>query len=101
MDRAFDPFFTTKKPGEGTGMGLAVGPWDRPRLKGAITAYSQAGKGSTLNVFLPPGEMKGPARMFRPAVLAGGRKCILLVDDEEAQVQSLRNMLERLAIGSK
>jgi len=24
VERVFDPFFTTKKPGEGTGMGMAV-----------------------------------------------------------------------------
>jgi PAS domain S-box-containing protein len=96
MERAFDPFFTTKKPGEGSGMGLSVVHGIVRSHRGAITAYSEVGKGTTFNIFFPRlGAESFPSEVSR-VPLASGRERILLVDDEEAQVESVRNMLERL-----
>jgi two-component system CheB/CheR fusion protein len=96
MERAFDPFFTTKKPGEGSGMGLSVVHGIVRNHGGAITVYSEAGKGSTFNIFFPRLEAEGSPLDVPLAPLAAGRERILLVDDEEAQVESVRNMLERM-----
>jgi PAS domain S-box-containing protein len=96
LERAFDPFFTTKKPGEGSGMGLSVVHGIVRNAKGAITAYSEVGKGSTFNVFFPGVEAEELPVKVTPEPLATGRERVLLVDDEEVQVQSIRNMLERL-----
>jgi two-component system CheB/CheR fusion protein len=96
MERAFDPFFTTKKPGEGSGMGLSVVHGIVRKGKGAITVFSEAGKGSTFNVFFPRVENEAPSLTISSEPIARGRERILLVDDEEVQVQSIRNMLERL-----
>jgi CheY-like chemotaxis protein len=96
MERAFDPFFTTKKPGEGTGMGLSVVHGIVTQCKGAISCYSEPGKGSTFNVFFPFVDADESPQKVLSKQLATGREHVLLIDDEEAQIQSIQNVLEQL-----
>lgn len=53
LARVFDPFFTTKPAGEGTGLGLSVIRDLLVKARGAITAHSQLGIGTTFEVKLP------------------------------------------------
>jgi PAS domain S-box-containing protein len=96
MERAFDPFFTTKKRGEGSGMGLALVHGIVKDYDGAVTLYSEVGKGTTFNIFFP----RTAAAEVRPEGaeegLLKGTERILLVDDEKSQAQSIRNILRRL-----
>ena len=55
-DRIFDPFFTTREVGEGMGLGLPVCHAIVTGHGGTITFTSEAGKGSTFRVELPPVE---------------------------------------------
>jgi PAS domain S-box-containing protein len=97
LDRIFEPFFTTRKPGEGSGLGLSVVHGIVRSAGGAITAYSEVGKGSTFNVFLPLHEEAGLARPPSPgSEVSSGSERILLVDDDPAQLRSLARMLEKL-----
>ena len=96
IERIFDPFFTTKKPGEGTGMGLAVVHGIVKNHGGAITVYSEIGKGSTFNIFLPMIKEELKAEITPPEMIMTGNERILLIDDEEIQVRSVQPMLERL-----
>ena len=95
-EKAFDPFFTTKKPGEGTGMGLAVVHGIVKNHEGAITLESEVGKGTTVHVFLPWVQAGEPQRDVSPEPIPTGKERILLIDDEEIQVRTLQHMLERL-----
>jgi len=96
MERIFDPFFTTKDRSEGTGMGLAVVHGIVKNHGGAITVYSEVGKGATFNVFLP--RIKGgiEREAISPMDIPTGKERILLVDDEAPVLRSERTMLESL-----
>jgi len=60
MSKIFDPYFTTKKNGEGNGLGLAIVQGLVKRHSGAIFVYSELGKGSIFQVFLPAIENRNP-----------------------------------------
>jgi PAS domain S-box-containing protein len=96
LERVFDPFFTTKRPGEGTGLGLAVVHGIVKNHAGTITTYSEKGKGSTFNVFLPLIAGDRTSERLLPKPTPKGTERILLIDDEEIQIRSVKPMLEKL-----
>jgi PAS domain S-box-containing protein len=80
----FEPFFTTKKPGEGTGLGLAVVHGIVKNHNGAITVASEPGQGTVFHLYFPA--LDAIAAPLIPAALEhhnGGGRNILYVDDEE------------------
>jgi len=97
LSRVFEPFFTTRSPGEGSGLGLAVVHGIVRSYGGAITAYSEVGKGSTFSVFLPllPDDAQAAETLAAPAAETGSER-ILLVDDDAVQLKSLARMLGKL-----
>lgn len=96
MERIFEPFFTTKERSEGTGMGLAVVHGIVRNHGGAITVYSEVGKGSTFNVFFPRIKSAIARESIASMDIPRGKERILLVDDEEPVLRSERTMLESL-----
>jgi len=96
IERIFEPYFTTKKPGEGTGMGLAVVHGIVKSHGGAISVESRPGQGAAFSVFLPAIEEE-PAQEMKPALpLPRGQERILLVDDEAPLTEMGRQLLESL-----
>ncbi len=97
MERIFEPFFTTRGPGGGSGLGLAVVHGIVKSYSGAITVYSELGKGSVFSVYIPRLDAEtlaaGTAQPLQPV---RGQERILLVEDEVTQRTSLAQSLTRL-----
>jgi len=97
IDKIFDPFFTTKEKGRGTGMGLSVVHGIVTAMGGVIHVYSEPGKGTQFQVYLPT--EKNPVEEQNTGIeeaIQGGVEHILLVDDEENIITMEKRMLERL-----
>jgi two-component system cell cycle sensor histidine kinase/response regulator CckA len=94
--RIFDPFFTTKDKGRGTGLGLASAYGIVKNHGGTITVYSEVGRGTTFNIYLPASEKDAQRDMPAEVVLLTGSETILLVDDEEMIIDVGCAMLEKL-----
>lgn len=95
-ERIFDPFFTTKELGEGTGMGLSVVHGIVKNYGGAITVYSETGKGTTFNLFFPRIDIGDQLQAEPTEAIPAGNERILVVDDEAAITDSLRQILESI-----
>ena len=97
LDRIFEPYYTTRKESGGTGIGLSVVHGIVKNHGGVITVYSEPGKGTTFNVFLPRIESpEGVAETEEVGALPRGNERILFVDDEPAIVDIGKGMLGHL-----
>lgn len=98
MKRIFDPFFTTKEVGTGTGLGLASAYGIILNHNGAITVYSEEGKGTTFNIYLPVTKKMKDHRDYHDVEdeVLKGTEIILFVDDEKRVIESVQEMLREL-----
>ncbi|MCK9362313.1 MAG: PAS domain S-box protein [Syntrophales bacterium] len=97
--RIFEPFFTTRERGEGTGLGLASVYGIIKNHGGFINVYSETGKGTSFNIYLPAsnsGTAKIEPASGREAGLIRGEGTILLVDDEQMILDVGKVMLEAM-----
>lgn len=96
LKRIFEPFFTTKEEGKGTGLGLATIYGIVQQHDGMINAYSELGKGTVFNIYLPLHEQAETAdNIRRREAPRGGEETILLAEDDETVRELARTILER------
>jgi nitrogen-specific signal transduction histidine kinase len=83
MGRLFQPFYTTKEVGKGTGLGLSIVYGIIKQHKGAVMVCSEAGLGTTFNIYLPLiDKCAGDEESEMPSAIAGGTETILVAEDE-------------------
>ena len=96
VDHLFEPFFTTKEVGKGVGLGLATVYGMVKQHQGWIEVESQPGQGACFHITLPftekPAEQ--PAQSAPLPKVESGKEVILVVEDEEALRELLREILE-------
>ncbi len=87
LARACEPFFTTKPRDKGTGLGLAMARSFAEHSGGALRIESQAGRGTTVTILLPPADAEARAAIDAPRdaldTCRRGSAVVLLVDDDE------------------
>ena len=97
IDNIFNPFFTTKAQGEGTGLGLSVVHGIVNNMGGIITVYSEPGKGTVFNVFMPAEDAEAEPSAWTPGPPAeAGTERIALVDDETSIASTMESILTSL-----
>jgi PAS domain S-box-containing protein len=98
LERIFEPFFTTKPQGEGSGLGLSVVHGIVKSHEGAISVYSEVGRGTTFNIYLPDAKDSDSSQTERltRSLPRGDGEHVLFVDDEPSLIDIGKRMLERL-----
>ena len=102
--KAFEPFFTTKPAGKGTGLGLSVIYGFARQSGGHASIYSEVGRGTTVNVYLPAAEENEDqvrAGMRNGDASAPSRGHTVLVVEDQAAVRHVTvRRLRQLGYGT-
>jgi CheY-like chemotaxis protein len=96
LARVFDPFFSTKGREKGTGLGLTISRQIVVDHGGELAVSSVVGEGTTFTVRLPRAigaAVEAPASPRPPEVSSTRRARLLLIDDEQLILRSLRRVL--------
>lgn len=81
----FEPFFTTKGKSKGTGLGLATSFGIVKQFGGYIDVWSEPGRGTAFNVYLPCVTAENDKPVSQPSQGSPqGTETVLLVEDEES-----------------
>jgi CheY-like chemotaxis protein len=98
LPHIFEPFFTTKEIGSGTGLGLAQVYGIVQQHNGHILVRSELGRGTKFSIFLPA--LFAPTTLLSPGrtepVERGHQQSILVVEDDAATREGVREVLESL-----
>lgn len=95
QEHLFEPFFTTKETGKGSGLGLPIALSIVKGHGGFIDVFTEEGRGTIFNVFLPMIEAEASHVEKREKSLHfGNGESILIVDDEASILMIAHTILE-------
>lgn len=98
LERAFEPFFSTKEPGRGSGLGLSMIYGFAKQSGGHVAIYSEVGRGTTVNLFLPATNQEKPdnSDAQNEQVDSARSEQILVVEDDAMVRRLTATRLDRL-----
>jgi len=96
QQKAFEPFFTTKEVGKGSGLGLSMVYGFVKQSGGHIKIYSEEGHGTTIKLYLPPGEGMADVTAAVAPQVEGGAETIFVVEDDSLVRSFVTAQLESL-----
>ena len=95
--RIFDPFFSTKDMSSGTGLRLASAYGIINNHGGTINVYSEKGRGSTFDIYLPTSKKNVVTEEKNLTdKLLKGTETVLIVDDEDIILDVGKEMLKEM-----
>lgn len=96
LEHIFEPFYSTKDMVRGSGLGLSTAYGIITQANGTITVESTVQVGTTFRAYIPAceGQPTGAkSGSNQPAKATGGDETILIVEDEQATRELIRDML--------
>ncbi|MBB4359135.1 signal transduction histidine kinase/CHASE3 domain sensor protein/ActR/RegA family two-component response regulator [Bradyrhizobium sp. CIR18] len=96
QQKAFEPFFTTKEVGKGSGLGLSMVYGFVKQSGGHIKIYSEENHGTTIKLYLPPGEGTADVVAAAAPQAEGGAETIFVVEDDNLVRNFVTAQLESL-----
>ena len=98
LPHIFEPFYTTKDKARSTGLGLATVFGIVEQHRGWVEVHTKVGEGTVFDVYVPQcadSATETPAMASAPAPLPRGHECVLVVEDEFAVRDMVRDVLVR------
>ncbi|GEM_PF-1149658 len=95
QQKVFEPFFSTKPVGKGTGLGLAIVRNWVEESDGQVLLDSSPQTGTCFTILFPEYKVVG-RKTEQQDRIPRGHEHILLVDDEEELLYTIRRMMARL-----
>ena len=99
LPHIFEPFYTTKDKARSSGLGLATVFGIVEQHRGWVDVETRMGEGTTFHVYVPqsavPQATNDTGTAVAPPPLPRGQECVLVVEDELAVREMVRDILVR------